>query len=528
MLLLNGGIWCHAQHLSQLGRFSIEYERGCSPVTVRISHLDNFGNIARTYFYEDDLVNTTDTFHTYVLPGTYRIVQLIGLDITPKTDTLEFTVLPPDPPEVNVFRCSESDFQLEFPTPRYDYYSILVNGTDSTGYRPGGSLPVISASGTVTVNVTGYYENSFPNCGSSSITHTLGAPTLATIADHRLTEQCAGVFEFTLAVSADSLVFHRILLAENGAEKEVFAGRIRGNEVVFATDLSMADDTVCLRIDSEIPCTGSSLTGQSYCLPFDLSTLRPLQSAYASQVAGSTQIYIPSTPSQVLVSRAERNTTDYREIATVSGSLTDQPPSRFREYSYRLMQTDACGNQIDSLVVSPPYLYLTDQQNELLSWRVTPPLHRLGGEAHRLLTHAPDSSTVAIREFDSPFRMDATLGAHQYIRSYYTYSDSFRIFSHPVEAQYEPLVFVPNAFTPNGDGMNDTLELFGLPTSSFTLVIFNTWGAPAHQISDINPVWDGTLRGQPAPEGTYSYRLVFQLPDGSERVQIGTFALINK
>lgn len=67
-------------------------------------------------------------------------------------------------------------------------------------------------------------------------------------------------------------------------------------------------------------------------------------------------------------------------------------------------------------------------------------------------------------------------------------------------------LWVPNAFTPNDDALNDRFE----PTPSATLghfhmAIFNRFGELIYQTDDINEGWDGTVKGKPAPIGVYTY-----------------------
>ena len=73
-----------------------------------------------------------------------------------------------------------------------------------------------------------------------------------------------------------------------------------------------------------------------------------------------------------------------------------------------------------------------------------------------------------------------------------------------------PRVFLPTAFSPNGDGANDTFE--PIPTcdlNSFRLMVFNQWGTPAFVTTDVNSGWSGTIDGEAAPDGNYAYALSY-------------------
>jgi gliding motility-associated-like protein len=68
-------------------------------------------------------------------------------------------------------------------------------------------------------------------------------------------------------------------------------------------------------------------------------------------------------------------------------------------------------------------------------------------------------------------------------------------------------VYVPSAFTPNNDGLNDIFKAFGEELKDFELVIFNRWGEKIFETKDINIGWDGTYRGSPSPFGMYVWEL---------------------
>lgn len=67
-------------------------------------------------------------------------------------------------------------------------------------------------------------------------------------------------------------------------------------------------------------------------------------------------------------------------------------------------------------------------------------------------------------------------------------------------------VFIPNAFSPNGDGVNDVFYIvpFGL-TDLENFVIVNRWGEVVFRTNDFSQGWDGRVNGTPQPLGTYVY-----------------------
>jgi gliding motility-associated-like protein len=95
-------------------------------------------------------------------------------------------------------------------------------------------------------------------------------------------------------------------------------------------------------------------------------------------------------------------------------------------------------------------------------------------------------------------------------------------------------VFLPNAFSPNGDDYNDQWFLFGNPLQVERieeLLIFDRWGNMVFQAIDwpINSErhgWDGTFRGQALDPGVYAYSIRFRLVNGERRTLGGDVLLL--
>ena len=74
-------------------------------------------------------------------------------------------------------------------------------------------------------------------------------------------------------------------------------------------------------------------------------------------------------------------------------------------------------------------------------------------------------------------------------------------------------ILLPNAFTPDGDGLNDEFKAMGQPDnlSSFSMTIFNRWGQMVFESKDVLFGWDGTIKGAEAPAGTYVFRVDYSI-----------------
>lgn len=94
-------------------------------------------------------------------------------------------------------------------------------------------------------------------------------------------------------------------------------------------------------------------------------------------------------------------------------------------------------------------------------------------------------------------------------------------------------IFIPNVFSPNGDGRNDRFAIFtGKEVAGVsTLQIFDRWGGQVFVASDFIPNdeslgWDGTYRGEPVNTGVYTYFAEIEFLDGQTEIWRGTVAVL--
>lgn len=83
--------------------------------------------------------------------------------------------------------------------------------------------------------------------------------------------------------------------------------------------------------------------------------------------------------------------------------------------------------------------------------------------------------------------------------------DSIRQLIHVVPPQLEQTLYIPNAFTPNNDGVNDYFEVKYINFFDFEILIFNRWGELVFQSKELDFKWNGEINGEEAPGGSYAY-----------------------
>ena len=100
----------------------------------------------------------------------------------------------------------------------------------------------------------------------------------------------------------------------------------------------------------------------------------------------------------------------------------------------------------------------------------------------------------------------------------------------------EPRIFIPEAFTPNNDNLNDYFEVFGKHAIDFEMQIFDRWGQIMYQINakdieDLTPsdFWDGTYKGKQVPTGAYVWIIRYSSPidkTAKQTQKTGSFMII--
>jgi gliding motility-associated-like protein len=88
------------------------------------------------------------------------------------------------------------------------------------------------------------------------------------------------------------------------------------------------------------------------------------------------------------------------------------------------------------------------------------------------------------------------------------------------------IIYVPNAFTPNGDGKNDQVHVHGESIQTMAFYIYDQWGELLFTSTNIQNGWDGTYKGSKEPVGVYVYFVQATMIDGRKVTKKGTITLL--
>jgi gliding motility-associated-like protein len=126
---------------------------------------------------------------------------------------------------------------------------------------------------------------------------------------------------------------------------------------------------------------------------------------------------------------------------------------------------------------------------------------------------------------NEPFTMALTTGNYRVDVSNEcgTTSASIRLYNGACQ------LYVPTAFTPNGDGKNDIFKAaYGENVIKFHLEVFNRWGQRVFSSHELSKGWDGRINGILQPTGVFAWKITYTLyNEPSVKILKGTTTLIN-
>jgi gliding motility-associated-like protein len=522
-----------AQVFSSKGRFSVEFDRGCTPMTVNITEHDTFGDVTRQYYYFEGAGITNSQTFTYQDPEIYQIVQVVGADgIGDKTDTLFVRAFESLKPEIEIKKCNGSEISVTSADSYYDSIRVYFTVTDSATLLPNQSATfTFTTNDTQALGLKGFFENADEICADffQEVTPIpiLNAPVITNAA---VKESCKDVFTLYLQLDQiDTLTNYRINILQ-GSTTTLFDGYLK-QTLLTLQDIPFSRENFCVNVEAYDPCNNTSQVSSDYCAESTDLSLSPFESLYSTYDSSGIYINLDQVETGIfnIYRKLDDNELEFRSEQTAS--FTDNIGSNGRRYFYEIEYLDSCNQVLFTAQTNPPLVEVSSEGVNEYQINFTSPVNSLTGVPENAYQSGNSFSqtTGEITQQEFNIRLDGKDGSpRQFITASSTYMDDLVLKSNAITVRHELVIYVPTAFTPNGDGLNDTLELLGLPTEVATTKIYNRWGQLIYTSTQPSPGWDGTISGSVAEQGTYLYEIIFETASGEKRTQKGTFALIKK
>ena len=215
----------------------------------------------------------------------------------------------------------------------------------------------------------------------------------------------------------------------------------------------------------------------------------------------------------------------FQDIVNISGT---------NQFCYQLRYEDNCGNiSEESTTTCPVYLSKSYDNNlEKLSWTeykgwesgvktyVVEKLDQAGNVIETIdlgLLNSYQETSISEDNQTIIYQVKAVSG-----------DSSFVSISNQVKIVYLASAFFPNAFTPDGDGINDIFQVKGRFIGELDLKVFNRWGELIFHTDQLDVGWDGNYLGKQVAEDIYIYTATITDNEGNSFKRKGTIYLIRK
>ena len=494
-----------------VGHFNVTPSVGCVPVTVTFtgtvqSHVSIVADLGDGTTYND----TLDLVHTYSVPGiyypTYTLTDSVGCEVVYPVDTIIAGLIPYPglPPDTTVCKGNYVQFNLPYGN------QFIWESNLSPDYL---SCDTCQSTLSTSPDTITYYVTAITDIG------------------------CVAKDTITVNVDALPLIFPGLTFAvcpndtlQLSAGEHVAAAIWTPDQ--FINDTSLVDPLVWPPDTTTYRVTGFNDAG---CSISRIVTIFSIQSVAGTLISSDTTL-CDGAPFQISGQITSASSTDtffrwippnYLSSATIENPiLAGEPPG---DYDYTLViNSSTCTpdtNHIHIVVSSKPVIDAGDDQTVATGtpvqiWVSTPDnalTYQWYNEADSLSCNNCTRPTLVATQTQTIY-IDAKNQAG---------CDALDSVIIRVVACSDSMVFVPNTFTPNGDGRNDVLYVRGAGLSQLEYFrVYNRWGEMVFQTENISEGWDGRIGGKEAPQGTYAYMLRGICSSGSTIDKSGNVTLM--
>lgn len=232
----------------------------------------------------------------------------------------------------------------------------------------------------------------------------------------------------------------------------------------------------------------------------------------------------------LIIERAEAGSTTFKKIGTAFSENQYQDMNVEADkisYCYRMIYQNACGQK--AAASEPVCSILLQNQSSIFTWTTEKPFL----DEIKSYTMVQTGSAGSNQDYDMKLLTTFSPVLNGQSDPLYTFqiradskNGNFQSFSNIVSYKRDSDIFVPSAFSPNNDGINDLFEVKVARFKSFNMSILNRWGEIIFHSDDIAKGWDGMFKGKVVPVGSYVFNIEVVNNINQTVKKNGTFVLL--
>ncbi len=207
------------------------------------------------------------------------------------------------------------------------------------------------------------------------------------------------------------------------------------------------------------------------------------------------------------------------DFSSPTNSTTILTPRENVDYTVIVKNEIGCQAIADLPVTLFPISFVSAGEDKIIQFGESASLN--GSSSEGTIIWTPDYRLSCLDCLQPLSRTDST------IKYTISLTDSFGCkYSDETLVLVEGSLYIPNAFTPNGDGINDFFGPEAIDVSKYSLKIFNRWGEIIFTSNNLKNGWDGTFKGKTVQNDVYVYQLNYEFNTGKTGNAVGRVTLI--
>lgn len=223
----------------------------------------------------------------------------------------------------------------------------------------------------------------------------------------------------------------------------------------------------------------------------------------------------------IVCKESAKNSREYIQIGLIDKLLADKSMYRINKIDVLFTNSSFFENTFFTISQIPQIrVYSNSFYSDTLNWM----------EIKAVYTAIGDEQFITIGNFDDDDHtgIDSINGNFASLAYYYIDDVSVTLCDtcKDVDTTKSNNLFVPDAFSPNGDGVNDKLFVRGNNIKELYFAVYDRWGEKVFESTDKNNAWDGTYKGNTLNGAVFVYYCFGKYNDGAEFKQKGDVTLI--